>query len=212
MRGRSLLLNLLARNTTSFSPVASKLSANMTAAAPMDAQQATEICDKLLSQMETRLIARFQQNSTQQSHNGSIPLVHKEYFRLLDLHLDMDSQLLHPLVVPTTPHWRLLCSTSTTRLSKSIRESYGIQSSLLLPCSSGNLRTTYTRAILTRVGKCPTHSVKNPALFRYHFFPMTLSPWMTPDSTLILITNFSSPHTYFPTSKLLTQNCCLLCQ
>ena len=43
---------------------------------------------------------------------------------------------------------------------------------------------------------------------------MILSPWMTPDSTLILITNFSSPHTYFPTSKLLSQklNWPLLCQ
>ena len=65
-------LNLLARHTTSFSPVAANLSANTTAAAPMDAQQVTEICDKLLSQMETRLIAMFQQNSNQQSHNGSI--------------------------------------------------------------------------------------------------------------------------------------------
>ena len=72
-------LNLLAQNTNSFSPVAANLSANINAAAQMDAQQVTTLVNTLLSNMETRLLfqmkqevlAVFQQNSTPQSPNGS---------------------------------------------------------------------------------------------------------------------------------------------
>ena len=60
-------LTLLAQTTHSFSPLPSaNLSANLNAVAPMDAQQVTEISERLLSQMKTRLIAAFQQSSTQQ--------------------------------------------------------------------------------------------------------------------------------------------------
>ena len=61
-------ITLLAQTTNTFSPApAVNLSASINAAAPMDEQQVTAICDKLLSQMETRLIAAFLRSSTQQS-------------------------------------------------------------------------------------------------------------------------------------------------
>ena len=63
-------LNQLAQNTNSFSPFAANLSAPINAAAPMDAQQVTEICEKLLSQMKQEILAAIQHNSTQQSHTG----------------------------------------------------------------------------------------------------------------------------------------------
>ena len=64
-------LALLAQTTHSFSPAAASLSASLNAVAPMDAQQVAAICDKLLSKIETRIIAMFRQNLTQPSPNGS---------------------------------------------------------------------------------------------------------------------------------------------
>ena len=59
-------LELLAQTTNSFSPVAANLSATLSAAAPMDAQQVIT----LLSQMETRLMGIFKRNAAQQSTPG----------------------------------------------------------------------------------------------------------------------------------------------
>ena len=49
-------LALLAQKTNSFSPAAQNLSASLNAAAPMDAQQVTAICEKLLSQMKKEIL------------------------------------------------------------------------------------------------------------------------------------------------------------
>jgi len=58
----------LAQSTHSLSPVpVTNLTANMNAAAPMDAQQITTLVTTLVSQMETRLLAVLQPSSTHQS-------------------------------------------------------------------------------------------------------------------------------------------------
>ena len=85
------------------------LSASLNAAAPMDDQRVTNICESLLSQMEGRLLAAFS-NHFRTTNNKGIPdlrlllpaprspLVYQEHFRLLLYNFNVDYQPLSQLL------------------------------------------------------------------------------------------------------------------
>ena len=139
-------LNQLAQNTNSFYPFAANLSVPINAAAPMDAQQFTTLVttlvsdmkSELLSQMETRLLAIFQQRSTNQSPTSPSLSATPSGSQVSNGQQGVFSspgptQPSHGLPASSSaggsnnPTLRLPCSTSMTKPLKLISESSGIR-------------------------------------------------------------------------------------